>query len=156
MTTLRERIEKRYKDSLATKCEKDKCTLKIDAKARHSCTVIDCDKCTASEFPGKRCDYLLFYWGIKPKVCILEFEGTSINKVSEWIEQLEAGLSLLERITTPNEVPYCRPVVLHRKGVNAITIKAIQNRRVIFRGERLLILLKKCGATLSDIIPKNT
>jgi len=108
--------------------------------------VVDMDAVYPSGQQGKKqCDYVIFFMNTSEDTCVavpIELKSRDIKKAKE---QLQQGANFANRYVPAGCKTICVPVLFH-KGLSKIAHRALQRRKVRFRGTRMTVEPTRCGA----------
>ena len=142
-------------ECLVFTCRKSQCSLKLNDLPEPNLLIdMDHDKAPTSSQSGKKCDYVFIgddndeTW-----VAPVELKGGKF-RASEVVEQLQAGASVADHIVPREAQTRFRPIVVHGRGIHRAELKLLQNRRVRFRNQYILIGKVRCGTSLADALNK--
>lgn len=143
---------KKIQDKIGTgNCRRSCCTrdgCKVDLKGTPSTRVIADADCESLDtfFPGRRCDFILFFQGSDGTVVIasLELKHGRVE-ASSTAEQLQAGACFAERMIPEPCCPICQPILFHGRRLHPVQRKELNRAKIRFRGTQLTIQTAKCG-----------
>jgi hypothetical protein len=86
-------------------------------------------------------------------VVVIEMKGGRNVEARAAADQVQAGATMIESTSQFTNVAVdLYPVVLHSGIKHANEYKVLARRKVVFRGRKYGILLKRCGSRLQDIL----
>lgn len=147
-------ILKNIKDKIgAENCRRSCCTrdgCKVDLEGTPSTRVIadaDCEFLDAF-FPGKRCDFILFFQDSDGTVVIAPLElKHGRAEANSTAEQLQAGACFAERMiqeSCGSVCPVCQPILFHGRRLHRVQREELNRAKIRFRGAQLTIQTAKC------------
>ena len=97
-------------------------------------------------FPGKRCDFILFFQNSDGTVVIVPLElKRGKADARSTAEQLQAGACFAESIIPDSCCPTCHPILFHGRKLNSVQRKELNRAKIDFREARLTIQTANCG-----------
>lgn len=138
---------------LADQCRRGRCTLKTGSAER---VIVDCDACGVFGPGPKTPDFVIACEGDRSgrRWVVLEMKSKADNPESI-IGQLQAGANAIATdpaFQVPDAPSRLLPLVLHEKGTgHAANADQLQAARVLFRGKRFPVVVKRCGVRLEDL-----
>ncbi len=108
--------------------------------------VVDMDLMFPSGQPGqKQCDYVLFFLNTSQDTCFtvpMELKGGAIRGA---VEQLQQGADFAGHYVPRGYKTICLPILFH-KGISTLAHRALQKRKVRFRGLKMTVETTRCDA----------
>ena len=137
--------------ALSCQCEsccEGNCSINLGGRAKTIRVLnLDCLK-TATKEKGRISDCAIL-WREKEIFTIVELKGGQ-NKVTidKAVEQIQAGVNLIDSLTKDQHVADFFPVLMYR---GPDPTKALHGKLVVCRGIKRKVIPRKCGAKLSSI-----
>lgn len=128
-------------------CSSEGVTLSLP---RSGCVCVDCDECGAFSPSESKPDYIgIDASGSEPYWFVLEMK-TSVHDFKSAVDQLQAGANKIQNSSdfrvsdAPDELV---PVIVYRSVKARMTDKE-RNRRVLFKGEKFRVQMRRSGGSL--------
>ena len=118
--------------------------------------VVDMDAVFPSGQRGqKQCDYVIFFLNTSQDTCFtvpIELKRGTIKGAGE---QLQQGADFADRYVPRGYKTICVPILFH-KGISTLAHRALQKRKVRFRGTKMTVETTRCDANrnLAAALPK--
>jgi hypothetical protein len=100
--------------------------------------------------PSELCDFLVFYSIDRERVYAIEMKSGRVD-VGKVVSQIQAGASLLEKLTKDQPDVVFSPILVHGGGISAPERKILARRKIRFRNQDYELFRLKCGAALLDV-----
>lgn len=120
--------------------------------------VVDMDAVFPSGRQGqKQCDYVLFFLNTSQDTCFavpIEFKSGAIKGARE---QLQQGADFAARYVPTGCKTICVPILFH-KGLSTFAQRALQKRKVRFRGTNMTVKPTRCDTNrnLTAVLPQSS
>ena len=120
--------------------------------------IVDMDAVFPSGQRGqKQCDYVLFFLNTSQDTCFavpIELKRGAIKGARE---QLQQGADFAAHYVPRGCKTICVPILFH-KGLSTFAHRALQKRKVRFRGTNMTVETTRCDANrnLTTVLPKST
>lgn len=127
-------------------CSEGKCSIRLPPSTEVTCWNGSSYQATHS-IEGKLCDCLLLWKQSDAfRAVVIELKGGRLNARS-CIQQLQGGATLLEK-TSDGEASFLAVLAVNR--LHPLERRILEKERVIFRSQKYLVQLARCGASLQD------
>lgn len=127
-------------------CSRDKCVVHLDDINPDRVIANADSKSLARFFPGKRCDFILFFQDSDDTVVIAPLElKHGRAEANSTAEQLQAGACFAEKVIPESCGSICHPILFHAGGLHKDQRKKLNKAKIRFRGAQLTIQTAKCG-----------
>lgn len=145
-------LAKDLRECVCRSCERKGCKLRLDSFRAHPILVIDCDKCRARfDFEGEICDFFVFYDWKGLGLAAVEIKP-GLMDAKHAVRQIEKGCEVAGKIVDKRRVGDFFPILLYGRRAKSAEFKILRGAKVVFGGRKHLIIVEKCGASLSEII----
>jgi hypothetical protein len=145
-------MQERFKQAIDNDCKNSGCQLKISDIDKKLITIINCDRfANIIKYTGKICDFFIFLTLGNSCLAIVEMKSKNIEPLKA-IKQLQEGVSKVDDIITWNIPVSYYPILLHKGGMHPNDYKILGKERITIKGNRMFIIVEKCGSYLSKII----
>ena len=102
---------------------------------------------------GKLADRIIFgQWRDYGFVCAVEFKSGDVGHVSDVLDQLQRAMDVAEDLLADSLIDDWYPVLLHGRRISTIQSATLAKNRIRFRGRPKQIILRRCGASLIDLL----
>ncbi len=134
-------------DNLVRSCGGEGCPVDM-AGIPSRRVIVDADRAwPAHGVEGGRCDRLLFVIeGVPHRLMAVPIElksgGVDASRVAQ---QLQTGADFINRFVPVETSLACRPILIHRRGLDRTERKTLNRAKVRFRGRDLTIVTARCG-----------
>lgn len=145
-----DKIARQYAKASCLKCSKDGCTLDLKGIAPPP-LVLDADAhCELVKREGKKPDYYVFPIADQLVLVVVELKSGRLD-ASDAIDQIQAGATIWEPIMASSLSKFY-PLLLCGRGGHANELKVLGRRRVRFLGKDYLVILRRCGSLLTEVL----
>ena len=127
-------------------CSRDGCRVYLHDVPRER-VIVDADKAfRAHGRQGKHCDFIVFLPGTDGRLFAapIELKSGKVD-VSDAVQQLQEGSTFAERFVTQEPEVVCRPILFHGRAIHPNERRALNRKKVVFRGVELTVKTKSCG-----------
>jgi hypothetical protein len=126
--------------------------LRVDGFTNRELTILDADEyARLADHSEKICDYFIFLTRSGVTFVVVEMKGGGFN-ADEVLAQLTRGAIVGQQLIGLGQRVTCYPLLLHGKGIHASDFKVLRQRRVNFQGQKLPILIARCGMRLVKVL----
>ena len=95
---------------------------------------------------GKCCDFIVFLRGTNGKLVAapIELKSGKVD-VSDAVQQLQEGSAFAEQIVSQEPEVACRLILFHGRAIHPNERRALNRKKILFRGVELTVKTKSCG-----------
>ena len=129
-------------------CSEGNCSIDLTGRARNVRVLnLDCVR-AATRSTGRIADCAIL-WNDREIFAVVELKGgqSGVN-VNLVVRQIQAGVSMMERLAEDQHVADFYPILMYR---GRDPTKALGSSLIEFRGQRRRIILMECGSRLRSI-----
>lgn len=147
-------VKNNYMNAVVTRYSEGRCKLKLGSLTNY--VVLKGEELRMNI---RICDFVIFSEEKYVIVGVVELKSKSIH-AREIMEKLDNGLNIALQIlkecadylAPDTEIKLC-PLVLHR-GISTQEHRVLKSKKLLVRGRKIDVFLRKCGASFSRIISK--
>ena len=144
-------LRRSYQSALTNTCNKGGCRLGLDSLPAKP-IIIDADLYRdITDCTGKICDYFIFSNARAIILAVVEMTAGKLDS-SVTVQQIQAGAREGEKMLGHEQCSDFYPIALCGRVGSSVEFKVLRKRKIAFRGRQYLVIIKRCGAQLSEIM----